>query len=274
VIVDAHVHVACADAVRYPRQPSGVGSPWWTDDGDLTQLRGHLAAHGVARAVIVQSTGLYGHDCRCAADVVAAEPERYALVPTLDMGAPDLAAEVARYRELGATGVRMTPEGGPGQPSWLADGRGLAVWEAAAAQGLVVTPMVRSCFGAALADLCHRVPEATVVLDHCGMSFLDGPEGDQELRDLASAGSLLVKVSTENLAHGGPGWLAWLVGVFGPERVVWGSDYPQHREHRYPEMFALAEAAVADLDGAARDAVMGATAARLFWPERADAPTP
>jgi L-fuconolactonase len=86
--------------------------------------------------------------------------------------------------------------------------------------------MVRSRFGAALADLCAEVPEATVVLDHCGVSFLDGSAGVEHLRELASSPSLLVKVTTENLVRGGPGWLGWLVEVFGADRVMWGSDYP------------------------------------------------
>ena len=171
MIVDAHVHVACADEERYPRNPTGRGSQWWVVDGEVAQVDAHLVANHVDRAVIVQASGLYRHDCRCAADVVASDPERFALVAAIDLEADDLAAEVASCAQLGARGVRITPEGRGEPPAWLADGRGSVLWGAAAVEGLVLTPMVRSPYLVELAALCDRWPEVPVVLDHCGMSY-------------------------------------------------------------------------------------------------------
>jgi len=265
-VVDGHVHVACPDEARFPRHPTGVGSDWWTTDGSVDQLRANLLGNGVDRAVIVQSTGLYAFDCRCAAAVVAAEPQRFALVSTLDMDADDPAAAVEGHAAAGAVAVRAA-SASPDAPTWLTDGRGAAVWAAAARLGLGVVALVRTPHLDALGSLCRQAPEVPVVLDHCGMPALDGPTADDAVLRAAEIPTLHVKVTSLNLAGADDaGWLRRLVDTYGSHRCCWGSDYPQHRTHTYAEMRALVEAASSGLDQHERHDLLAATSLRLWWP--------
>jgi L-fuconolactonase len=265
-VIDGHVHVACPDEVRFPRHPTGVGADWWTTDGSVDQLRANLDGNGVARAVIVQSTGLYAFDCRCAAAVVADEPRRFALVATLDMEADDPAALVEAHAATGAVAVRAA-SASPEAPAWLTDRRGPSVWAAAARHGLGVVALVRTPHLDALGALCRRAPEVPVVLDHCGMPALDGPDADAAVLRAAEIPSLHVKVTSLNLGGSDDtGRLRRLVDAYGSHRCCWGSDYPQHRTHTYAEMRALVEAASCSLDRDERRDLLAATSLRLWWP--------
>ncbi len=56
-----------------------------------------------------------------------------------------------------------------------------------------------------------------------------------------------------------------LVAVFGPERLMWGSDWPVCRlAASYEDWHAAAETLTADLDAPARAAIFGGTAARFY----------
>jgi L-fuconolactonase len=264
--IDAHVHVACEDEPRFPRHPTGVGTEWWTTDGSVAQLRANLHANDVERAVIIQSTGLYAYDCRCAAAVVASDPHRFALITTLDMDSDDPAADIEAHTGLGAVGVRAA-SAALDAPPWLTDGRGAEVWATAERLGLSVVALVRTPHLEALGRLCRRSPAVPVVLDHCGMPHLDGPGADDAVLRAADVASLHMKVTSLNLGGGADAaWLRRLIDAYGSNRCCWGSDYPQHRTHSYAEMGALVEAAAVGLDPGQKADLFAATSLRLWWP--------
>ena len=266
MIVDAHVHVACPDSVRYPRRPSGLGSAWWKTSGGPDQLARTLEDNGVAKAVVVHAAGLYGYDCRCAADVVAADPARFALVTGVDMGGPDPAADVVAAAATGATGVRVSGVGGD-EPVWLRDGRAAAVWDAAAETKMVVVVNLRPEFLVSLADLSATEPAAVVALDHCGFVRYGARVGDdQGLLRLAELPGIHLKVSSLNLGgNDAPDWLGRLVASFGAGRLCWGSDHPQMQELTYAQMRHLSEDAAAALSDSERDAFFASTSLGLWW---------
>jgi L-fuconolactonase len=267
-IVDAHVHVACADAERYPRKPNGLGRPWWETDGEAEQLRANLDANGVGRTVIVHAGGLYGYECECSADVVAAAPDRYALVPEVNVRADDLDLEVARFAAMGATGIRVAAVGG-GDAPWLGDGRGARIWRGAAAHGLVVGPTVFPKHLADLVGVCREVPDATVVVDHCAFAHLGDDAVQAQVLALADVPSIHLKVTTYNVAVDDPRqWLARCIDAFGADRLCWGTDYPQVPDLTYAEMLDAALVAASDLAPAERDALFAGTAARLWFRAR------
>jgi predicted TIM-barrel fold metal-dependent hydrolase len=266
-LIDAHLHVACADTARYPRQPSGMGRVWWTAHGDADEVLQTLSANGIDRAVIVQAAGLYRHDCRCALDVAATDPVRYAVVGEIDPRTADPAADVARLAAAGARGVRVF--GGAGDAPWLTDGRGRDIWAAAATTGLVVVPTFHAHLLAAVGQRCADEPAAVVALDHCAfVNLYGGPDAEAALRALAEVPSVHLKVSTHNLAgDDAAAWLCNLAGVFGADRLCWGSDFPQVKVDRYEETLAVAHRGTAQLDEAERAAFFTGTSARLWWPE-------
>ncbi len=269
MIVDAHVHVACPDTSRYPRQPSGLGSEWWKTSGGPDQLTQTLEDNGVAKAVVVHAGGLYGTDCRCAQDVVAADRARFALVAGLDMNGPDPAAGLLAAAEAGATGVRVSGVG-KAEPSWLADGRASAVWAAAAEAQVVVVANLRPEHLTSLAVLGAEVPGAVVALDHCGFVRHGGRLGDDaDLMRLAEVPGVHLKITSLNLVgEGAGGWLGGLVDAFGAARLCWGSDHPQMQELSYPEMRRVSESAAAGLSASDRDAFLASTSLRLWWRDR------
>jgi predicted TIM-barrel fold metal-dependent hydrolase len=275
-VTDAHVHVVASDTARYPLRPGGFGRDWWTGRAvDAAAVTRDLDAAGVDRAVIVQAVGPYGNDNRYAADVVAASGGRFALVVAIDTEAADPAAELAALVDGGnVAGVRVAAFAG--EAPWMTDGRGAAVWDAAAGCG---TNLVVACLARhvpALAALVRRRPDVTVVLDHCAFPDLDGGppyERAAPLLDLAHFDAVHPKVTTIVLraaesAGGARALLATLVDTFGAGRVCWGSDHPQTYEVGYAQMVRLASDATGALDTGARAAVLDTTARRLWFGSR------
>lgn len=287
-MIDAHVHVASPDEVRYPRTLTGAGSEWWRSGGDATVLRIELDRAGVAHAVVVQAIGVYGYDCRYALDAVAASGGRLAFVGAVDMDGPDPAealadlvttvADVRRHASApspgdagGAwpvrlAGVRAFAVGAAGT-AWLGDGRGDALWALAAELDTVVVPTIFTDRLPELRALLERHPGATVALDHCAFPDLAPADRRADLRHLAALPRLHLKVTSHNLDGGDDpaAFLEPLVAAFGPERLTWGSDYPQHQSLTYPEMVALARRASRNLAPHEQRAFLDGTARRLWF---------
>ncbi len=267
MIIDAHVHVLCLDTERYPRHPRPLGSDWWTKGaGDADQLKATLDENGVDKAVVVQSIGVYASDCSCAADTVAGDPVRYALIGAVDIKHPDPAAAVADLATAGATGIRISAIGGDDK-SWLSDERVSAIWALADASGLVVVPLGILAEVDALSTLCRRFPAVSVVLDHCGYYERAGASGYETLLRFADIPQVHLKVTPSNLAGADvpPEWLARTAAVFGTDRLCWGSDHPQLQSPSYAEKLRLAKAAAQSLSESDREQFFAATAIRLWW---------
>lgn len=267
MIVDAHVHVLCRDTERYPRHPRPLGSDWWTKGtGHVDQLRAILDENGIDRAVIVQSIGVYASDCSCAADSVAGDPDRFALIGAVDMNDPDPAAAAAALAGSGATGIRISAMGANGR-SWLSDGRGATLWAVAEASGLVVVPLGSLMLVDELDNLCRRFPTVKVVLDHCGYYERAGSNGYETLLRFAKTSQIHLKVTPSNLAGADdpPEWLARTAAVFGIDRLCWGSDHPQLQSPSYADKLRLAKAAAGSLRESDREQFFAANAIRLWW---------
>lgn len=266
-MIDAHVHVVCPDEERYRRRPTGVGSEWWRHGGDARSLVEVLDASGVDHAVVVQAVGVYGYDCECAVDTVVQDRARFALVGAVDMDGEDPAealAELAARAPL--AGVRTFAVGAAGS-AWLADGRGDAVWALAAELDIVVVPTIFTERLPELRVLLERHPHATVALDHCAFPDMAQPNSRGDLLHLAELRSLHLKVTSHNLD--GPddpaSFLEPLVSAFGPERLTWGSDHPQHQSLTYAEMVALARRASRKFAPHEQAAFLEGTARRLWF---------
>jgi predicted TIM-barrel fold metal-dependent hydrolase len=274
-VIDAHLHVVSSDTDRFPQQPSGFGRDWWTGRAvDVEQIGRDLDATGVDRGVIVQAVGPYRNDNTYARAAVAEEPDRFALVAAIDAGGKDPGTELAAVVHAGpVAAVRVFAAAG--DATWLDDERGRAIWEVAASTG---TPIVAALFPdhlAALAALVATQPELIVALDHLAFPDLTGgapyPKASPLLA-LAEVPAVHLKVTTISLttaqaAGGTRALVEHLVERFGADRIAWGSDHPQSYELPYPEMVALANEACAGLDDDARAAVLGGTAARLWFGE-------
>lgn len=126
--------------------------------------------------------------------------------------------------------------------------------------------------------LLKRHPRLRVVLDHClkpeirarsAEGFAFWAEG---MARLAGETGALVKFSAL-ITEAEENWsledlrpyLAHILEVFGPERIMWGSDWPVCRlKGEYDAWFSAARALTADLPEAAQARIFGGTAAEFY----------
>jgi L-fuconolactonase len=283
-IVDTHVHVV--DALRQPLRPTGVGSRWWdAPDRDAGAFRAVMADQGVAAAVLVQPVGAYGYDNGYLLDAVAGGGPALRGVVAVDLddrsrSASELAADVGSLAARpGVCGVRLFAVA-PGSawagaeavasPHSAAGARVRAVLGAARDTGLVVVLTVFSHQLAALAGVLAGFPELVVALDHCAFPDLAGARlaPGSALLAVRDHERVVLKVSShlleEAAAAGDPAELvAELADVFGPRRLLWGSDYPQTGDD-YGALLTLARRAARRLPAPGRRDFFGGMAARIF----------
>jgi predicted TIM-barrel fold metal-dependent hydrolase len=122
----------------------------------------------------------------------------------------------------------------------------------------------------ALRPLVEAHPDVAVAVDHCGfVDFSAGPPfaGADTLFDLADLPAVHLKVSSHVLEPlDDPADLVdELARRFGPDRLCWGSDFPQTQHHPYPALVALGERACRRLDPTGQDAFLTGTARRLWF---------
>jgi L-fuconolactonase len=264
VIVDTHVHVVADDLERYPLNPAGVGTQWFRESPvTVEEFAEQSAAVGVERAVLVQAFGAYTYDNSYAADAAAEHSGRFVSVgipDAADAGAPDALRALATMPGFG--GIRLFAIGDSVR---LDDERSLELCALADELGLAVTVALLVPQLPQLRTLLERFPQQPVLLDHCGFPDLDGGPpfaAAQPLFELADCSNLHLKVTTHALDT--PDVLPRLVEVFGADRVLWGSDFPQVQDRPYPELVALGRSAADALTPEERDAFLGGNARRLF----------
>ena len=127
---------------------------------------------------------------------------------------------------------------------------------------------------AATARLARAVPELSVVVDHLGKPPFGTPEWQAwraALADVAARPRTVAKVSglqqpgvplTAERAR--PAWETALE-LFGPERLMWGSDWPMTlRSGGYANAWAALSALVGELSAAEQASVLEGTATRVY----------
>jgi L-fuconolactonase len=238
------------------------------------------APHGIDQTVLVQTVSSTEETEEFLA--VAATSARIAgVVGWVDLAAPDVAGELAALRQApgGATlvGIRHQVHDEP-DPRWLLREEVLRGLAAVADAGLSFDLLVRERELPAARAAVERLPQLGFVLDHLAKPRIrEGATAPWagELAALARLPNVTCKVSglvTE------ADWAAWTTAqlvpyvrhaaeVFGPERLLFGSDWPVCLlAAGYGEVVAAAEAALegAGLAPSERAAVLGRNARRVY----------
>jgi L-fuconolactonase len=230
MIVDTHLHPLSDDMAAYPRLETSRFQGVNTVDETLAQMR--LA--GVDRVVLVQFFGVYGNDNSYVADCVEQHPESFAGVGCVDPFAPDAAASLTYWaRERGLHALRLfAPRGEEGAERWPDSPFAYPLLECAQALGVPVCLSMQKEQVVHLPGLLQCFPSLQVLLDHTANVPMAG-ESDEALAlmPLARHPNLLLKFSTQNFAAtADPAQIApflrALVGAFGADRLMWGSNYP------------------------------------------------
>ena len=238
-IIDIHPHIITTDEQRYPRIPLGGKPSTWSQSRPTTweQLLAAMDDAGVEKAAIVQSSTCYGFDNSYVADAVAARPDRFTGVFSVDMLAKDAPEKVRYWHERGLTGLRLFTTGStmPGQSDILADPRTFPAWEAARDLGMTVCVQMRPEGLSMLQTLMDKFPTVRIIIDHfMSVPVESGPPyaGAAPLMSLANNPNIYLKLSTVALraAHKGlctpETFIGMVASQFGAKRIAWGSNFP------------------------------------------------
>jgi L-fucono-1,5-lactonase len=234
-MIDAHHHLwdpsrrECpwmADAAMDP-----IRRPYTVDD-----LRAVTKAAGVHATVLVQTVSSSEETSEFLATAVA-EPVIAGVVGWVDLAAPDVSDRLAALQAQGPlVGLRHQVENEP-DDDWLLRPGVVAGLSTVAAAGLAFDLLVRPPQLPAATELALRLPELRLVLDHAAKPPIASGEWEpwaSGVAALASRENVVCKLSglvTE------ADWTGWEVGhlrrytdhvleVFGPDRVLFGSDWP------------------------------------------------
>lgn len=230
---DTHVHVFRPDL--YPYEKARAYTPGRVTAKDL---RAFLGGHGLDRVVIVQPS-VYGSDNRAMLDGVRQLGSRARGIAVVDL--PKIKdRQLADLEKGGVAGIRLNV-------NTRKEGN-LAKVARQAAERLSGSPWVIQVY-APLAEIVSARRslarlKSPLVLDHFGGARLRRPElkeGADVLVDLACNGPAYLKLSAPYRVVTGDGgdasrWaavrsLARKLMAVGPDRLLWGSDWPHTGGH-------------------------------------------
>lgn len=275
--VDTHSHIVAADRSRYPLTPYEGRLGEWVEAKPVTteELLGEMDQAGVDRALLVQASSAYGFENAYVADGAEAFPQRFSSVCIIDMTAPD-AADTLTYwvKARGVRGIRLFTTPNPEAP-WLDDPSTFPVWERTRELGIPMAIQTNTRHLPRIHKLLQLFPEIRVAFDHLGGVYLEPPgPAAQALLDLAAFPNVYAKFSTVNFYAAEKAGISYeayfrpIIDKFGPNRMMWGSNYPNTYDRPYQAMVELARGALSFLNSKDQDAVFGGTALAL-WPELA-----
>ncbi|MEU0533765.1 amidohydrolase family protein [Amycolatopsis tolypomycina] len=232
-MIDAHHHLWDPARREYPwlagTAMDPIRRPYTADD-----LRAVTKAAGVHATVLVQTVSSAEETAEFLA-TAAAEPVIAGVVGWVDLTARDVADRLAAL-DGPLVGVRHQVENEP-DDDWLLRPEVLAGLSAVAAAGLAFDLLVRPAQLPAATEVALRLPQLRLVLDHAAKPPIAAGEWEpwaSGVAALAARENVVCKLSglvTE------ADWTGWEVGhlrryvdhvldVFGPERLLFGSDWP------------------------------------------------
>ncbi len=277
-IIDIHPHIISADTERYPVTPIGGKRSNWSSDhpADLDALIANMDAAGVHKAAIVQSSTTYGFNNDYVADAIAAYPDRFTGVFSVDVTAADAPERIRHWHALGFTGMRIFARGSTMATQWLAidDPVTLPAWDCCAELGIPVATNVEldEAGRSQLTSLLRRYPKLPIILDHLGFPPLEAgyPYADAEtFWRMADFPNFYLKACSKNFRLANEGrstatdFLRRIFEVYGGNRVAWGSNFPAEEEP-LPELLAMCAGAVAELPEEDRRGLFQDTALHLY----------
>jgi L-fuconolactonase len=273
VIVDAHHHFL---------DPAHIDYPFLRFLPDLARALGPdelaplVRAAGVDATVCVQAA-----DALAETEFLLAQAARAAwvagVVGWVPLADPPAAARaLERYARPGSRlrGIRHLIHDEP-DPDWVAQPRVLESLALLAERDLVFD---LSAFSprhlAHVPTLAERVPDLSVVICHFGMPRVDQGEWEPWASTFARAAEhprCAVKISGLDLFLGGPDaariqrYVDHALECFGPERLIWASNWPVSMQLRgYRELLETGRTVLAGCASAQRAAVLGENANRVY----------
>ena len=271
MIVDTQVHLWRGDS---PERPWPKDRPneraQRSEPCHAEEILGLMDGAGVDRAVIVPPIWA-GDDNKAAIEWCERYPNRLAIMGRFDLWDPDRERLERWLDQPGMLGIRMSYPRERG-PEWLQDVDTFA-WFWSAAQRLGMPLMLLAQGAKPIQAIAERYPDLRLIVDHLGLHIIGAANPDQDpfedFDDLLALGrypnvyakmSCLPTYSRTPYPH--PDLTAHLeqvVGEFGPERLMWGSDATRLRNATYAQCLEHIST-LPFLDDDARTWIVGRTA--------------
>jgi L-fuconolactonase len=267
-IVDPHVHVWKHDPA-FPWAPETKKPP--ERDATPEMLLELMHANGVSRTVLIQYIG-YRWDNRYAAAAVKKYPQYFQAVARVNPEDPVAPDQLSQRVEEGFRGVRISPAA-DAAGDWIRGPLMQPLWkrcEDLRTSLSILTPAARL---PDLIPLLDRHPGLTVVIDHMADCPIDQPAQLAPLLEFRRYPKLFVKVShTWSLSREEyPYRDTWrqvkkLYDAFGPQRLMWGTDWPLVENHcGYAKALAIVRDHLDFLNDDDRHWMLGRTPEKV-WP--------
>jgi L-fuconolactonase len=271
--IDSHQHFWNLSRGDYGWLTAGAHPRIFRDFGPA-DLEPILRENAVQRTILVQAAPTPG-ETEFLIDVARRTHFVGGVVGWVDLTAADAPAVIARLAEEGLfLGVRPMIQD-ISDDNWMLS--------PVLAPGLARLQEARLCFDAlvkprhlpALLKFIDRYPELSVVIDHAAKPDIARRNlalWAHDIRELARRTEVFCKLS--GLAsEAGKDWsveqlkpyVDVLLDSFGPDRLMWGSDWPVLNEvSTYTSWFRATEELIQSLSGSDRQKILGGTAARFY----------
>jgi L-fuconolactonase len=272
MIIDAHHHLWRRSRGDYGWLTADL-APLWRDfePADLAPL---MAAGGVAGGILVQAAPTEA-ETAFLLDLASRTPAVLGVVGWIDLAAPDAPDAIGRLAgDPVLKGLRPMLQDLPDDDFILRPGLEPAL-RAMGAAGLRFEALVRPRHLPRLLVLRERHPDLPIILNHAGKPDIAGGAWSSwagDIRALAADGITVCKLSGL-ITEAGPDWdldrlrpyADLVIEAFGPDRVMWGSDWPVALlAGSYARWLGAARRLVERLTPDERAAILGGTAARVY----------
>jgi predicted TIM-barrel fold metal-dependent hydrolase len=240
-------------------------------------------ANGIVTAGIVEASGIV-EDNQWILDLVEGDRFYSFFVGNLEIGAPTFVNDLERFshdrRFVGIRGYLTGPaEGITLSPAQLASLQDLA------RRGMSLDIISRGTKNpkAEVQALCTAVPDLRIIIDHLGGAKGPPPVDpvwEAEIRELAEACSNIYMKFSSFYDMYAPGDVVFpsptdvasyeahfdvLMTAFGPDRLIWGSNWPVIELHgTFEDQIRIAEDYLAPFGRAVRDKVMFKNALKFY----------
>ncbi len=268
--VDAHVHLWAFARGDYPWAPSLP--PEVRRDRRVVDLAPLLAGSGITAAVVVQAAPTREETAFLLEQARRSDGLVRGVVGAIDLRAPDALPVLTRLaRDPLFKAVRLRLSEGAGAPGADVD----RVLHAFPRLGLRLEVSAAAAHARTVLELLQRHPDLPVAVDHAAGATMrtgDFATWRAHIEALGQLARVRCKV-TGLLGAAGAGWTIdglrpWidaLVETFGPQRLMWGSDWPcLERSATYRSWWAATVALTRDWNAQDRAAFLGGVARRFY----------
>jgi predicted TIM-barrel fold metal-dependent hydrolase len=276
MLIDSHCHVIATDTRRYPLKPLfGKQSEWSADHPlDYPDMVKAMDEAGIDKSILVQASSAYAFDNSYTADSVAAHPERFIGVFSVDVVAPDAVQKMKDLLRKGFAGMRIFTSGSThaAQETFFAEQAAFPAWAYANDNGIPVCMQMRMPGIPYLETVLKRFPNVPVVIDHFARADAsDGPPfaATAPLFALAKYPNVYLKITHRPIEQAMLGkstpqaFFGRTTKEFGASRLIWGSNFPAAKPP-LPELIKMARDALAFLPQADQDWIFFKTAQKLY----------